>query len=98
MEQAISDKMVVGTGRPTRRRGPKDDTGNVTREEVLPAAPPPGSRFKGDKDCMVRDLVVRVEVVRYRRECWLTPDGARSPHLCRQASGVTTVPICSASA
>lgn len=28
MEQATSDKMVVGTGRPTRRRGPKDDTGN----------------------------------------------------------------------
>nr|WP_235917041.1 MULTISPECIES: transposase [Brucella] len=27
------------------------------------------------QDCVVRDLVVRAEVVRYRRECWLTPDG-----------------------
>ena len=36
---------------------------------------PPGSRFKGYKDCVVRDLVMRVEVVRYRRECWVTPDG-----------------------
>lgn len=75
MEQATSEKAVAGKEKPARRRGPKGDTGNVTREEVLPIAAPPGSRFKGYKDCLVRDLVVRVEVVRYRRECWVTPDG-----------------------
>jgi hypothetical protein len=75
MEKATSDKTVVSTERPARRRGPKGDTGSVTREEVLPVAAPSGSRFKGYKDCVVRDLIVRAEVVRYRRECWLTPDG-----------------------
>jgi hypothetical protein len=74
MEQATSDKTVAGKEKPARRRGRKSDTGKVTREEVLPASVPPGSRFKGYKDCVVRDLVMRVDVVRYRRECWLTPD------------------------
>jgi len=75
MEQATSDRTVGSKEKPKRRRGPKGDTDSVTREEVLPVAAPPESRFKGYKDCMVRDLVVRAEVVRYRRECWLTPDG-----------------------
>nr|WP_245279854.1 hypothetical protein [Rhizobium leguminosarum] len=75
MEQATSDKTVAGSRKPARRRGPKGDKGSVTREEMLPANAPPGSRFKGYKDCVVRDLVVRAEVVRYRRECWVAPDG-----------------------
>ena len=75
MEKATSDRTVGSKEKPARHRGPKGDTRNATREEVLPVASPPGSRFKGYKDCMVRDLVVRAEVVRYRRECWLTPDG-----------------------
>ncbi|MGO7403455.1 transposase, partial [Rhizobium ruizarguesonis] len=75
MDQATSDKTVAGSRKPARRRGPKGDTGSATREEVLPARAPPGSRFKGYKDCVVRDLVVRAEVVRYRRECWVTPEG-----------------------
>ena len=75
METATSDKTVGSKGKPTRRRGPKGDTGKITRVEVLPAKAPPGSRFKGYKDCLVRDLIVQAEVVRYRRECWLTPDG-----------------------
>lgn len=75
MEKATADKMIIGKEMATRPRGPKNDTKRVTREEVVPASVPPGSRFKGYKDCVVRDLVVRAEVVRYRRECWLTPDG-----------------------
>jgi hypothetical protein len=75
MEHATSSGTVGSKEKPTRRRGPKGDTRNVTREEVLPVTAPPGSRFKGYKDCMVRDLVLRAEVIRYRRECWLTPDG-----------------------
>lgn len=75
MEQATSDKAVTSKEKPKRRRGPKCDTGSVTREEVLPVAAPPGSRFKGYKVCVVRDLVMRADVMRYRRECWITPDG-----------------------
>ena len=75
MEQATSDTMVAGRDKPARRRGPKGDTKRVMRIEVLSANAPPGSRFKGYGDCVVRDLIVRPDLVRYRRECWLTPDG-----------------------
>jgi hypothetical protein len=75
MEQATSDTMVGGKDKPARRRGPKGDTRRVMRVEVLSANAPPGSRFKGYRDCVVRDLIVRPDVVRYRRECWVTPDG-----------------------
>ena len=75
MEKATGDKMLTGQDPAPRPRGPKNDTKRVTREEVLPVSVPPGSRFKGYKDCFVRDLVLRVEVVRYRRECWGTPEG-----------------------
>lgn len=75
MEKATNDKTAGSKEKPSRRRGAKGDTGRVTREEVLVASVPPGSRFKGYKDCVVRDLVLRAEVIRYRRECWLTPDG-----------------------
>lgn len=56
-------------------RGPKLDTIRVSREEVLYADVPAGSRFKGYKSCYVRELLVKAELVHYRRECWLTPDG-----------------------
>ena len=75
MEKATGDKMLTGQDPAPRPRGPKNDTKRVTREEVLPVSVPPGSRFKGYKDCFVRDLVLRVEVARYRRECWVTPEG-----------------------
>ncbi|WP_349963014.1 transposase [Rhizobium sp. ZPR3] len=56
-------------------RGPKLDAERVSREEILRAGVPAGSRFKGYKSCFVRDLVLAVELVHYRRECWITPDG-----------------------
>jgi hypothetical protein len=34
---------------------------------------PPGSRFKGTEDFVVQHLILRVHVVRYRRERRLTP-------------------------
>ncbi|NNU48820.1 hypothetical protein G9X68_17105 [Rhizobium sp. WYCCWR 11279] len=49
MEQATSDKAVAGSRKPARRRGPKGDAGSATREEVLPASAPPGSRFKATR-------------------------------------------------
>jgi hypothetical protein len=54
-------------------RGAKRD--RVTREVTLRIEVPPGSRFKGYKTVLHRDLVLTAEVVRYKRERWLTPEG-----------------------
>lgn len=62
--------------RSRRRRGAKRDRDAVSAEVVVKAAPPPGSRFKGYQDILVRELVISAEVVRYRRERWVTPSGA----------------------
>lgn len=61
--------------REKRRRGPK--TPSVPAEERVIAVNglPPGSRFKGYEDFTVQDLRIEPQVVCYRRERWLTPDG-----------------------
>jgi hypothetical protein len=64
-----------GGKRSRRRRGAKRDRDAVGAEVVVKAAPPPGSRFKGYQDILVRELTLTAEVVRYRRERWLTPSG-----------------------
>lgn len=71
--------MERATGKPGRgqgRRGPKNARLAVDEVRVLPVAVPPGSRFKGYEDFVVQDLVIRPRVIRYRRERWLTPEGA----------------------
>ena len=57
------------------RRGAKRDGDRVSREVTVAANAPAGSRFKGYETILVRDLVVSAEVVRYRRERWVTPTG-----------------------
>ena len=47
----------------------------MTAERVLKVAVPSGSRFKGYEDYLVRELHLSAEVIRYRRERWLTPSG-----------------------
>jgi hypothetical protein len=64
-----------GGKRSRRRRGAKRDREAVTAEVVVKAAPPPGSRFKGYQDILVRELTLTPAVVRYRRERWATPSG-----------------------
>jgi len=61
--------------RPKLPRGVKRDAQAVTAERVLKAAVPVGSRFKGYEDILVRDLRLSAEVIRYRRERWVTPSG-----------------------
>ena len=77
MEQATGDA-GPGKGRnkqSRRRRGAKRDREAVTTEVVVKAAPPPGSRFKGYQDILVRELTLTSAVVRYRRERWAAPSG-----------------------
>src|ERR687894_2203239 len=60
---------------PGRRPGRGVKRDRVTREVTLRAEVPPGSRFKGYKTVVHRDLVLAAEVVRYKRERWVTPEG-----------------------
>lgn len=43
--------------------------------KIVPTTIPEGSVFKGYKDYVVQDLIISAEAIRYRRACWLTPDG-----------------------
>jgi hypothetical protein len=71
MEKATQPR-PVGPGRRPGRGAKRD---RVTREVTIPIEAPPGSRFKGYKTVVHRELVLTAEVVRYRRERWLTPEG-----------------------
>src|SRR5262249_30177414 len=57
-----------------RRRGQSALRATVERQ-VIKVAAPAGSRFKGYQDIVVQDLVLRAQVIRYRRERWITPEG-----------------------
>lgn len=73
----VTDQEVRKHGGPRRRHGPKRDKDRVTREEVLSVDVPSGSRFKGYQTILVRDLSISAELILYRRERWLTPEGKR---------------------
>jgi Transposase IS66 family len=71
MEKATQPR-PAGPGRRPGRGAKRD---RVTREVTIRVQVPPGSRFKGYKTVVRRDLVLVAEVVRYKRERWLTPEG-----------------------
>jgi Transposase IS66 family len=57
-----------------RRRGPVTPRVDI-EDQVVEAAVPPGSRFKGHEPFLVQDLVISARATCYRRERWITPDG-----------------------
>src|SRR5690606_20871047 len=70
-----TDPKSAGEASKKKPRGAKRDMDRISREQILTATVPPGSRFKGYKSCYVRELVLQPELVHYRRECWVTPAG-----------------------
>ncbi|MDH7785668.1 FtsZ-binding cell division protein ZapB [Ochrobactrum sp. 19YEA23] len=72
-----TDAVSTDRPRPKKPRGLKLDVKRISREKILRINPPAGSRFKGYRSCIVRELVLMAEIVRYRRECWITPEGRR---------------------
>jgi len=73
MEKATEPAKAAGEPRPTR--GPTRPKLTIHEEKTVKVAAPHGSRFKGYTSFIVQDLLVRANVVDYRRERWLTPDG-----------------------
>lgn len=60
----------------TWTKGKKRDTLRIDREEVLavdPAVLPPDAEFKGYEDVVVQDLVLRPDVIRFRKAVYYSP-------------------------
>ena len=75
MDQASGPDQPAKAGRRGRKRRGGRRTPPVTEERTLKVAAPPGSRRKGYEPYTVQDLALSPQVVRYRRERWVTPDG-----------------------
>ena len=62
------------------KEGKRRFRGKVTprvsiEDQMVKAAVPEGSRFKGYRPFLVQDLVIAATATCYRRECWAAPDG-----------------------
>jgi hypothetical protein len=65
-----------GQMRPGSAKRPKTAQLTITDEVFVPLVDKPAEAvFKGYEDFVVQDLIIRPEVILYRRERWQTPDG-----------------------
>ena len=65
--------------KPPKRRPKRHKTQNLVIHEdrvMRPAHPEEGCRFKGYRDYVVQDLHLEARTIRYRLECWQTPQGS----------------------
>jgi len=72
MERATEPKPA---DRERPKRGPTRTKLTINEERTIEVSPPAGSRFKGYTSFIVQDLVIRTNVVEFRCQRWLTPDG-----------------------
>jgi hypothetical protein len=67
---------VPGRKRPGSHKRSRTAQLVITTETLIPVVDkPPGSTFKGYEDFVVQELILEPNVICYRRERWLTPDG-----------------------
>ena len=70
-----------GNDQPQKRAGSakRSKTAELTIHESIVVPPvesaPIGSRFKGYRDVVIQGLVIKSHNIRYRLECWQTPEG-----------------------
>jgi len=71
------EKATSGTKAKSKRKTKraKRRTPVLNEEHKLSVGAPAGSRFKGYDDFVVQNLRIEGQVIRYRRERWVTPEG-----------------------
>ncbi len=74
MEKAAGAASAGGKRR-GRGRGGKLSRLSIDEDRIVKVDVPVDSRFKGYEDYVVQELILRPQVVRYRRQRWLTADG-----------------------
>src|SRR3954452_2370145 len=75
MDRASEPDKRAKTKQARRQRQSGQRTPPVTTERTLVIEAPEGSRRRGFEPFTVQDLILAPQVIRFRRERWLTPDG-----------------------
>ena len=81
MDQNTNPNPGEGNAEPKQRPGSakRSKTAELTIHDTkvipLEEAVPPGARFKGYRDVVIQGLVIKAHNIRYRLECWQTPEG-----------------------
>ncbi len=76
MDKATEPKPSPRAWGEPRRKGGNSSKLLIHEERIVEVAPPPhGACFKGYRNFVVQDLVIRPHVVNFRRERWRGPDG-----------------------
>ena len=75
MDKATDGARDRPAGSKKTPRGAKRDREETSRVEIVRMEVPEGARFKGYRSAYTRDLILRAELVHYRRECFVLPDG-----------------------
>jgi hypothetical protein len=98
MDQATEPKPDKPAGEGGGKRGSTKTKLTIHEEKTVKVDAPAGSRFKGYTSYLVQDLIIRANVVNFRCERWLTPDGtlltAPLPDGIQGHFGARVAPVC----